>query len=238
MRTNIRILLLLLILASAAFLLADGAEAGSSNSLVQWQIISKLNYSSQIRLHPHLLLLVTVPWETNNHIFLHCKFTAQIWNLFLNITSMNWTMPEHTSDLLSYWIRRGGMPDIAQLATILGGDVDSIPTIYLEMPLGAKSKSKVIWNNVIEKCESKLTRWKSQYLFVGGRLTLINFVLDALPHFCGIDRLDKIRTFLWLGNKEKRGFHLLKWKVVIIGKNPRGLGIRILKIQNKVLKMK
>ncbi|KAH0716611.1 hypothetical protein KY290_012890 [Solanum tuberosum] len=61
MRTNIRILLLLLILASAAFLLADGAEAGSSNSLVQWQIISKLNYSSQIRLHPHLLLLVTVP---------------------------------------------------------------------------------------------------------------------------------------------------------------------------------
>ncbi|XP_049381610.1 uncharacterized protein LOC125846275 isoform X1 [Solanum stenotomum] len=63
MRTNIRILLLLLILASAAFLLADGAEAGSSNSLVQWQIISKLNYSSQIRLHPHLLLLVTVPWS-------------------------------------------------------------------------------------------------------------------------------------------------------------------------------
>ncbi|KAH0698495.1 hypothetical protein KY284_012710 [Solanum tuberosum] len=61
MRTNIRILLLLLILASAAFLLADGAEAGSSNSLVQWQILSKLNHSSQIRLHPHLLLLVTVP---------------------------------------------------------------------------------------------------------------------------------------------------------------------------------
>ncbi|KAK6796147.1 hypothetical protein RDI58_003848 [Solanum bulbocastanum] len=63
MRTNIRILLLLLILASAAFLLADGAEAGNSNSLVQWQIISKLNYSSQIRIHPHLLLLVTVPWS-------------------------------------------------------------------------------------------------------------------------------------------------------------------------------
>ncbi|WMV10573.1 hypothetical protein MTR67_003958 [Solanum verrucosum] len=39
--------------------------------------------------------------ETNNHHFLH-------WNLFLNITSMNWTMQEHTSDLLSCWIRRGG----------------------------------------------------------------------------------------------------------------------------------
>lgn len=58
-------------------------------------------------------------------------------------------------------------------------------------------------------------------------------MLDALPHFCGIDRPDKIRrTFLWLGNRKKRGFHLLKWKVVIIGKYPRQLGIRILKIQN------
>ena len=39
--------------------------------------------------------------ETNNHLFLH-------WNVFLNITIMNWTMQEHTSDLLSCWIRRGG----------------------------------------------------------------------------------------------------------------------------------
>ena len=57
-----------------------------------------------------------VPWcflcnltrETNNRLFLHCKFAAQIWNPFLNITSMNWTTPEHTSDMLSCWIRRGG----------------------------------------------------------------------------------------------------------------------------------
>ena len=51
--------------------------------------------------------------------------------------------------------------DMAQLSTILGGDVGSLPTIYLRMSLGAKSKSKVIWNIVIEKCEKKLTRWKS-----------------------------------------------------------------------------
>lgn len=53
-------MLLLLLLPSAAFVVA---ESGSSKSLVQWQILSKLNYSSQIRLHPHLLLLVTVPWS-------------------------------------------------------------------------------------------------------------------------------------------------------------------------------
>ncbi|XP_073055778.1 uncharacterized protein [Primulina eburnea] len=30
---------------------------------VQWQILSKFNYSSYIRLHPHALLMVTVPWS-------------------------------------------------------------------------------------------------------------------------------------------------------------------------------
>ena len=46
--------------------------------------------------------------ETNNHLFLHCKVTTQLWNLFLGLTHTEWTMPEHTADLLSCWISRGG----------------------------------------------------------------------------------------------------------------------------------
>lgn len=99
-----------------------------------------------------------------------------------------------------------------QLALILGGEVKTLPTVYLGMPLGAKSKSNKRWNNVIEKCEKKLSRWKFQYLSMGGRLTLINSVLDALPTYMMplfpipagvIQRLDKLRrTFLWQGNRE------------------------------------
>lgn len=48
-------------------------------------------------------------------------------------------------------------------------------------PLGAKSRSLDIWNPILEKCERKLTRWRSQYLSLGIRLTLINSVLDVLP---------------------------------------------------------
>ncbi|KAG5585379.1 hypothetical protein H5410_045813 [Solanum commersonii] len=69
------------------------------------------------------------------------------------------------------------------LASILGGEIGVLPTIYLGMPLGAKSKSIDIWNSVIEKCEKKLAKWKFQYLSKGGRLTLINSVLDALPTY-------------------------------------------------------
>ncbi|XP_075087758.1 putative mitochondrial protein AtMg01250 [Nicotiana tabacum] len=50
------------------------------------------------------------------------------------------------------------VPDMEQLALILGGEVETLPTVYLGMPLGAKSKSKEIWNNVIKKGEKKLSR--------------------------------------------------------------------------------
>jgi len=51
---------------------------------------------------------------------------------------------------------------IEELANTLGGQIGEIPTIYLGMPLGAKSKSISIWSGVIEKCERKLANWKSR----------------------------------------------------------------------------
>nr|XP_016502531.1 PREDICTED: uncharacterized protein LOC107820708 [Nicotiana tabacum] len=50
------------------------------------------------------------------------------------------------------------IPRIQLLVDILGEEVGTTPTIYLGMPLGAKSKSKDIWNDVLEKCEKKLAR--------------------------------------------------------------------------------
>ncbi|GFP83030.1 upf0301 protein ct0663 [Phtheirospermum japonicum] len=51
--------LLLLLLVALAFFSSGGGVVPE----VQWQVLTKLNYSSQIRLHPHILLLVTVPWS-------------------------------------------------------------------------------------------------------------------------------------------------------------------------------
>ncbi|KAL3655886.1 hypothetical protein CASFOL_000282 [Castilleja foliolosa] len=51
-------LLLLLLVALVSFSSGDGVVPEG-----QWQIITKLNYASQIRIHPHILLLVTVPWS-------------------------------------------------------------------------------------------------------------------------------------------------------------------------------
>lgn len=100
------------------------------------------------------------------------------------------------------------------LTNILGGEIGTIPTIYLGIPLGAKSKSKKIWNGILERYEKKLARWKTQYISLGGRLVLINIVLDsihtymmslfALPERVK-NRLEAMRrNFLCHGNKEKK----------------------------------
>lgn len=140
------------------------------------------------------------------------------------------------------------VPNLEVLNAILGGEIGSLPTTYLGMPLGAKSKSLEIWNSVIEKCERKLARWKRQYLSMGGRLTLINSVLDAMPTYMmslfpipkGVTkRLDSIRrNFLWQGNKERKSFHLVKWEDLIMDKKRGGLAIKNLNNHSKALKMK
>ena len=46
--------------------------------------------------------------ETSNQLFLQRKFTTQLWNMFFSLTKTVWTMPKHTADLMSYWMKRGG----------------------------------------------------------------------------------------------------------------------------------
>ncbi|WMV19021.1 hypothetical protein MTR67_012406 [Solanum verrucosum] len=81
------------------------------------------------------------------------------------------------------------------------------------------------------------------------RVILVLFeVLDALPTYMltlfpipagVVQRLDKLRRgFLWQGNKKRKGYHLVKWKVMITGKKQGGLGIKNLKNQSKALKLK
>jgi len=73
--------------------------------------------------------------------------------------------------------------EIQILADILKCKIEKLPAIYLGMPLGAKHKALCIWDGIIEKTEKKLALWKSQYLSLGGRVTLINSVLDCLPTY-------------------------------------------------------
>uniref|UniRef100_A0A2N9EVX7 Reverse transcriptase zinc-binding domain-containing protein n=1 Tax=Fagus sylvatica TaxID=28930 RepID=A0A2N9EVX7_FAGSY len=139
----------------------------------------------------------------------------------------------------------GCVPDLENLAGIMGCKTAQLPMNYLGLPLGAKFKSKAIWDPILEKMERKLVGWKRMYLSKGGRLTLIKSTLSSLPtHFLSLfpilvavaSRIDKIqRDFLWGGMGEGKKFHLVNWAQVCQPIHLGGLGIRNLRIFNKAL---
>ena len=50
--------------------------------------------------------------------------------------------------------------DVETLAHVLGGQIASLPMKYLRLPLGARYKSKEIWNPILEKMERRLAGGK------------------------------------------------------------------------------
>ncbi|XP_060212175.1 uncharacterized protein LOC132639770 [Lycium barbarum] len=140
------------------------------------------------------------------------------------------------------------VPNMEELADIMGCKIGSFPSTYLGLPLGAKYKSTEIWTGIIEKFEKKLATWQMQYLSFGGRLTLINSVLDSLPTYymalfqipTGVlEQIDKLRRdFLWEGNSEDHKYHLVKWEKESLPKFQGGLGIKDLAAHNKSMMMK
>ena len=77
----------------------------------------------------------------------------------------------------------GHVPDLERLADILGCKTAQLPMNYLGLPLGAKFKSKAIWDPILEKMERKLAGWKRMYLSKGGRIILIKSTLSSLPTY-------------------------------------------------------
>uniref|UniRef100_A0A2N9HAP6 Reverse transcriptase zinc-binding domain-containing protein n=1 Tax=Fagus sylvatica TaxID=28930 RepID=A0A2N9HAP6_FAGSY len=74
----------------------------------------------------------------------------------------------------------GPVPNVPELAGILGCSVASLPLTYLGLPLGASFKMKSIWAGVVERMEKRLAGWKRLYLSKGGRVTLIKSTLSMV----------------------------------------------------------
>jgi hypothetical protein len=139
----------------------------------------------------------------------------------------------------------GNVPDLEDLAGIMGCKIIHLPMTYLGLPLGANFKSKSIWDPIFEKMERKLFGWQRVYLSKGGRVTLIKSTLSSLPtYFMSLFpipasmalRIDKIqRDFLWGGMGEGKKFHLVNWSHVCQPLKMGGLGVQNLRIFNQAL---
>ena len=69
------------------------------------------------------------------------------------------------------------------LADSVGCEMGTWPTKYLGMPLGGNPCSGTFWDPVLSKVAKRLDGWKRAFLSKGGRLTLIEAVLYAIPTY-------------------------------------------------------
>ena len=139
----------------------------------------------------------------------------------------------------------GRVPNVIELASILGCRVSALPLTYLGLTLRATFKKKIIWNFVVEKVEKHLAGWKRFYLSKGGRLTLIKSTLSNLPFYylslfplsmsvsC---RIEKLHCDFFVGRMgDEHKCHLVNWQQVCAPLQHGGLGIRNLTVFNKAL---
>lgn len=75
----------------------------------------------------------------------------------------------------------GCISNMEELASIMGCVVESFPTTYLGLPLGAKPTTKRI--PVIERMEKRLSCWKGRFLSKGGKLVLLRSVLSSITTY-------------------------------------------------------
>lgn len=45
--------------------------------------------------------------ETINHLFLHCKWTSQLWRIFTGVRGIQWVMPRGVLKVLDSWSNEG-----------------------------------------------------------------------------------------------------------------------------------
>lgn len=48
-------------------------------------------------------VLCTLDAEVNSHWFLHCKTSANLWNMFFRLLRVRWVIPQTTRGMLNSW---------------------------------------------------------------------------------------------------------------------------------------
>ena len=98
---------------------------------------------------------------------------------------------------------------------------------------------------IINKFLSKLSKWKTKNLSIGGRLTLLKWILGSLGiYFFSlfkapekiINKLESYRSkFFWGAKEGENKISWISWSVILNDKSNGGLGVGSLKAFNLAL---
>ncbi|KAK2444918.1 hypothetical protein QL285_015908 [Trifolium repens] len=123
--------------------------------------------------------------------------------------------------------------------------IGNLPFKYLGLPVGASPRLCSTWAPMVDSIRRRLGSWGNKYVSLGGRIVLINAVLNALPIFflSYLKMPVKVwrevvkiqRNFLWGGLANRRKLCWVKWSAICKPKKEGGLGIKDLRLMNSSL---
>lgn len=133
----------------------------------------------------------------------------------------------------------------SKIGEILGILTGSFPLKYLRVQLDPGRYQNRMWEELINKCQSKASSWKNKWLTLAGRIQMIKYVLSVIPIYhmsCfrlsykvakEIDTL--LKKFLWEGAQEKKKIPLINWDTTYLIKMDGGAGLRKMDLHSLAL---
>ncbi|GJW12197.1 RNA-directed DNA polymerase, eukaryota [Tanacetum coccineum] len=164
-------------LAPLLFILVMESLHLSISRVVEAGIFKGIRLNSSLSLS-HLFYaddaLIIGEWSSDNLRgiinVLKCFFLAS--GLQINI---------HKSQLLGVGVAR---PEIEAAASSIGCSIMENQFRYLGVTVGGNMSRCKAWSDIVSKLRSRLSKWKTKTLSIGGRLTLLKSVLGASPLYC------------------------------------------------------
>jgi hypothetical protein len=127
-------------------------------------------------------------------------------------------------------------------STFLNCRMGGVPFKYLGLPVGANPRSATTWEPLLNSLRKRLRAWGNKYVSLGGRIVLLNSVLNAIPIFylsymkIPVHVWKKIcriqRDFLWGGRGGVKRINWVKWETICKPKHQGGLGVRDIRVVN------
>lgn len=123
--------------------------------------------------------------------------------------------------------------------------ITQIPFSFLGIMIGCNPQRWSTWEPALLKLQSVLTLWRGKGISLGGKVILINSILNSIPLFSfslykaplavHIDIIKIQHALLWNGIENQRKIYWVAWSTIYRSKVEGGIRIKDCKLFNRAL---